>query len=312
MKKRVSVVLMLLSVIVFSVGITMSAYVRQSYVKAVLATNEAGKLFSSNLLQGIRHIPLKDGVEEDFKLWTKEVYYTVDKDFFNDPSINKITIPIKIFNHLKEDNTLVNNLDIDYKMTIIVLGNRDVSEYKYKVGNSGEYIQFNSSEIHIDNQHLDGRLARTNDYYIEIPKTEIGKVSFLIRADRILSSDGRYGTELECLASRVSPSLDATIQQSSFQNSEFTNNIYEPNVAAGYTFDLTLTGAPSEAIVKWDDRLQIDPTFRDKYPTAQISGNSVTVYMEQGTIPIQFYKKDILSQAPSASIDDNIITIGFD
>ena len=81
-----------LCVIALGVQMTYSAYVRRSYVKAVIATNETEKLFGSNLLYGVKNQP--DDPDSD-KWLSVYPYSTSAKD-----GETSITVPIRIYNYL--------------------------------------------------------------------------------------------------------------------------------------------------------------------------------------------------------------------
>lgn len=291
MRKYLITILFLVLVSVAGIGISLGAYAKQSYIKAVITTNESGKLFSSNLLYGVKNIPLdENGNKQDSKLWTEESYYTIAREVYEEPSITEITIPIKIFNYLKEDKTLVNNLDIAYTLKIKILGERSIENYKFRINNE-ETVPITTKEFTVNNtQLLKGRIANENTYYITIPKSDVGKVSFIVEADRAKDSTGRYGTDLACLASRVTPTLDASVQSSSFERSGFVNSDKDPASMVAYSYNLVLDGAPTAVSITWDSNyLEIDPTFTSKYD-ATINGNTTTINMSAGTIQIQFYK----------------------
>lgn len=290
MKKILISILMITFVFALGISITYSAYVNQSYVKAVITTNETEKLFASNLLYGIKKIPTENGSYKDVSLWAEENYYSIPREVYENENVTEITIPIKIYNYLKEDNTLINLLDVYYNIQIKITGDRSLEGYKYRV-NSGNEKQIDSKEFTIDNQVVKGRIANENTYYITLPKKDLGKVSFYVMAERVKDPGGRYGTDLACLAAKVTPSLDASVQESSVERSGFANPEIDPADLAAYTYYLVLDGAPTAIELEWDDDLvELDPSFEVKTGVKPVN-NTVVFDMNPGTMEIQFYRK---------------------
>lgn len=291
MKKILTPILILVFIFTAGISITYSAYINQSYVKAVITTNETEKLFASNLLYGIKSIPTENGEYKDITTWANETYYSIPREVYENANITEITIPIKIYNYLKEDNTLVNLLDVYYNLEINITGDRELEGYRYRI-NNGNDIEITNKSFNINNQVLKGRIANENVYYITIPKKDLGKVSFYIKAERLKDSSGRYGTDLACLAAKVTPSLDASVQETSIERSGFTNVDTNPADLAAYTYRLVLDGAPTAITLIWDKNLvELDPAFEAKYGFRP-NGNTVTFDMNPGTMEIQFYRKD--------------------
>ena len=291
MKKALISFLIIAFIFTVGLSLTYSAYINQSYVKAVITTNETEKLFASNLLYGVKNKPTENGVYKDITLWANENYYTIPREMYESDSVTEITIPIKIYNYLKEDNTLVNMLDVYYNLKIKISGDRSIEGYRYRV-NSGENVSITHREFTIGSQVLKGRITSENIYYITIPKSDLGKVSFYIEAESIQDPSGRYGTDLACLAAKVTPSLDASVRESSLEGSGFTNANVKPSELAAYTYKLVLDGEPTAITLIWDKNLvELDPAFEAKYGFRP-NGNTVTFDMNPGTMEIQFYRKD--------------------
>lgn len=290
MKKILILILTIVFIFTLGISITYSAYVNQSYVKAVITTNETEKLFASNLLYGVKKIPTENGTYKDISLWAEENYYSISREVYENEDITEITIPIKIYNYLKEDNTLINLLDIYYNVQIKITGDRSLEGYKYRI-NNGDEKAITSKEFNIENQIVKGRIANENIYYITLPKSDLGKVSFYVMAERVKDPGGRYGTDLACLAAKVTPSLDASVQESSVERSGFANPEINPADLAAYTYYLVLDGAPAAIELEWNDNLvELDPSFETKTGVKPI-GNTVIFDMNPGTMEIQFYRK---------------------
>ena len=66
-------VVLCLCAIALGVQVTYGAYIRRSYVKAVIATNETEKLFGSNLLYGVKNQPDDPDTAADTEKDTKQI-----------------------------------------------------------------------------------------------------------------------------------------------------------------------------------------------------------------------------------------------
>lgn len=289
-------VVLCLCAIALGVQVTYGAYIRRSYVKAVIATNETEKLFGSNLLYGVKN--QQDPDKDD---WLSVYPYSTE----DQPSI---TVPIKIYNYLAEDQDRVNQLDVSYIISFKISGNptEDISKYSmngysfsevdtvYYLGRTGLTTNKDDADI----QTLPGRLPNTNTYNITIPGKDLGKVSIVVKAARVLNAGtGNYGTDLLYLAARVVPSLPSTVQTATVTG-EFTEiDKGIPKDFAAYNYKITLSGAPCAVVLKWDtDLLEIDPFFKEKYGEEPGEGQ-VIFNMEPGITMIQFYREGNVEEA---------------
>lgn len=286
-------VVLCLCAIALGVQVTYGAYIRRSYVKAVIATNETEKLFGSNLLYGVKNQP----DDPDGDGWLSVYPYSTS----GSDGQTSITVPIKIYNYLAEDQNRVNQLDVSYIISFKISGNptMDISNYSvnnhvfgalgtvYFLGADGLVTDESAAVKHT----LPGRLPNTNTYNITIPASDLGKVSIAVKAKRVLNATGNYGTDLLYLAARVVPSLPSTVQTATV-NGFFAYNASEtPKDYAAYNYTIKLEGAPCAVVLSWNpDLLEIDPFFKEKYG-AEPSGNQVIFNMEPGSSMVQFYRK---------------------
>lgn len=289
-----------LCAIALGVQVTYGAYIRRSYVKAVIATNETEKLFGSNLLYGVKNQPDNPGSDD----WLTVYPYSISVE----DGKTSITVPIKIYNYLAEDQDRVNQLDVSYIISFKISGNPTEADGKlagysvngysisqkdtvYYLGAAGLTTEVNAAET----QTLPGRLPNTNTYSITIPASDLGKVSIAVKAKRVLNATGNYGTDLLYLAARVVPSLPSTVQTATVKGS-FTYNTGEtPKDYAAYDYSIQLVGAPCAVVLSWNPALlEIDPFFMEKYG-AEPSGNQVIFNMEPGNTMVQFYRKGTMA-----------------
>ena len=278
----------------FAVQMSYAAYISRSYVKAVAATNEAEKLFGSNLLYGVKNQP----TDPDSVSWLSVCPFTV-----SDPNQTSITVPIKIYNYLAEDQDRVNQLDVSYIISFQIVGipteqNGQLSGYYVngKSINSKETVYYLGSGGVLTTekdlaakQSLPGRLPKMNEYNITIPGSDLGKVSIAVKAARVANESGNYGTDLLYLAARVVPSLASTVQSATVSG-EFAYENGSPQDYAAYNYRITLSGASTAVVLKWNrDLLELDPFFEKKYGTEPGEGQ-VIFNMEPGIVNVQFYR----------------------
>ena len=287
-------VVLCLCAIALGVQVTYGAYIRRSYVKAVIATNETEKLVGSNLLYGVKNQPTNADRSDD---WLTVYPYSTSVGEGQD----SITVPIKIYNYLAEDQDRVNQLDVSYMISFKIAGNPTNGMTGYfvnghSIAQKDTVYYLGATELTTDekaaaHQTLPGRLPNTNTYNITIPASDLGKVSIAVKAKRVLNATGNYGTDLLYLAARVVPSLPSTVQTATVNGSFAYNASETPKDYAAYNYTIKLEGAPCAVVLSWNpDLLVIDPFFKEKYG-AEPSGNQVIFNMEPGSTMVQFYRK---------------------
>ena len=297
-----------LCAIAVGVQVTYGAYIRRSYVKAVIATNETEKLFGSNLLYGVKNQPDNPGSDD----WLTVYPYSISVE----DGKTSITVPIKIYNYLAEDQDRVNQLDVSYVISFKISGNPtngmtgySVNDHTitqkdtvYYLGAAGLTTEVNAAET----QTLPGRLPNTNTYNITIPASDLGKVSIAVKAKRILNATGNYGTDLLYLAARVVPSLPSTVQTATVNGSFAYNASETPKDYAAYNYSIELSGAPTAVLLRWNSELlEIDPFFEEKFGVKPENGQ-VIFNMEPGITKVQFYRKGNVEET---SWDDLGVTV---
>lgn len=306
-------ILLLLSIVVLGVQLTYSAYIRRSYIKAVIATNETEKLFGSNLLYGFKNEP---SLPEGTTIHTNDSWMSV-YPFTVAATENPVEVPIKIYNYLAEDKDRVNQLDVSYIISFkATTGSKDVenlSDYQVKVGgifhnlsssNTTYYLGKGSLTSNRDDaakQILAGRKSNTNTYTIVMPGQDVGKVSFSVIVERVSNNvddtKKNYGTDLLYLAARVAPSLPAKVEAASLEG--YFNNIEKtkPKDFDAYNYNIKLSGASKMVTLEWNSALlELDPFFKEKYgadPNIDNTSNvgKVTFEIDPGVTMVQFYRK---------------------
>lgn len=289
-------VIFFLCVTVIGVQMAYGAYIRRAYVKAVIATNETEKLFGSNLLYGIKNQPL-DPESDD---WLSVYPFTV-----SDSTQENITVPIKIYNYLAEDQERVNQLDVSYIISFRITGNPSTKEdgtlkgykvNKYTLNYVDKEYYLSSSELtdienEAKNETLPGRLPNMNTYNVTIPGSDLGKVSIVVKAKRVKNEGtGNYGTDLLYLAAKVVPNLASTVHTATVSGEFADIQNGNPEDYAAYNYNVELTGAPAAVVLRWNPTLlEIDPFFEEKYGARPESGQ-VIFNMEPGITKIQFYR----------------------
>lgn len=311
-------ILLLLTFVAVGVQLTYSAYLRRSYVKAVIATNETEKLFGSNLLYGFKNEP---ELPEDTNIHTNDSWMSVCP-FTVEATDKPVEIPIKIYNYLAEDPDRVNQLDVSYIISFkVTTSSKDVenlSGYQVKVDNTSFDLTKSNTTYYLGKvldeivltedrkaavkQVLAGRKSNDNSYTIVMPGEDVGKVSFSVIAERASNGDSNdapmnYGTDLLYLASRVAPSLPAKVEAASLEG--YFNNMKNttPNDYDAYNYNIKLSGASKMVTLKWNSALlELDPFFKEKYnaePSIDSTTNvgSVAFEIEPGVTMVQFYRK---------------------
>ena len=293
-------VVFLLTIVVLGVRITYGAYVRRSYIKAVIATNETEKLFGSNLLYGIKNQPKDPGSDS----WLSVYPYTV-----SDPDQEEITVPLKIYNFLAEDEDRINQLDVSYIISFRIVGSPSTNEEghldRYSVNGhtfaSKDIVYYLGKDGLSDNksdavkQVLPGRLLNVNEYELKFPGADLGKISIAVKAERVSNNDGsnQFGTDLLFLAARIVPGMVSTVETATVKG-EFTYHTgFKPEDYAAYNYTVELTGSPTAVVISWNQELlEIDPFFQEKYgDTVTLGENQVVFNMEPGNMKVQFYRK---------------------
>ena len=290
-------ILFLVACIAFGINMSYGAYIRRSYIKAVIATNETEKLFGSNLLYGVKNQP----ENADLDNWISVYPYTV-----GDPNQAEIKVPIRIYNYLAEDQDRVNQLDVSYKISFKISGSPtmvdgelsgySVNGYPITQKDTAYYLCLDGLKtegVQAAKFTLPGRLPNTNEYTVKIPGQDLGKVSVVVKAARVSNDEGSnvFGTDLLYLAARIAPNLASTVQTATVTGNFLYNEGEKPEDYAAYNYNISLTGAPSVVILEWNpDLLEIDPFFENKYGVKPGNG-SVVFSMDPGITKVQFYRK---------------------
>lgn len=305
-------ILFLVACIVLGINMSYGAYIRRSYIKAVIATNETEKLFGSNLLYGVKNQPANAELDD----WVSVYPYTI-----GDPNKSEIEVPIRIYNYLAEDQDRVNQLDVSYKISFKISGSPtivdgklsgySVNGYPIEQKDITYYLCKNSlstEDVQAEKYTLPGRLPNTNEYKVIIPGQDLGKVSIVVKAARVSNEKGSnvYGTDLLYLAARIAPNLASTVQTATV-NGEFSYLRDEkPSDYVAFNYKIELSGAPSAVVLSWNfDLLEIDPFFEDKYGVAPKNGQ-VIFNMEPGITMVQFYQKTDLTGKSWDDLEVNV------
>ena len=271
------------------------AYIRRSYIKAVIATNETEKLFGSNLLYGVKNQP-SDPDSDD---WVSVYPYTV-----GDPNPASIEVPVRIYNYLAEDQDRINQLDVSYIISFKISGSPTMTDDGKLSGYSvnGHLIENKDTVYYLCTDGLStdakqateytlpGRLPNTNEYKVMILGQDLGKVSIVVKAARVPNADSSFGTDLLYLAARIAPNLASTVQNAAVKGDFLYDAGKLPKDYVAYNYNIELTGAPCVVVLKWNSELlEIDPFFEEKYGVKPEVGKAV-FSMDPGITKIQFYR----------------------
>lgn len=299
--------------IIFGINVSYGAYIRRSYIKAVIATNETEKLFGSNLLYGVKNQP----EDPDSDSWLRVYPYTV-QSLEEGESDRVIDIPLRIYNYLVEDKDRVNQLDVSYIISFKLNGTptpEKIGEYSIN-GNSIQndvvyYLKkdgsLTKSKDDARTDILAGRETHSNTYTLRMPYSDLSKVSFSVKAERRPNTDENnnvigYGTDLVYLAARVVPCLNSTVLNATAKG-EFTDRKKgnsDDNDAANYVaynYSINLSGSSSVVELRWKrELLELDPFFSTKFKIVEdISDDKeysvVAFELQPGISTIQFYRK---------------------
>lgn len=297
-------VIFFLCVIVLGTQMTYSAFIRRSYIKAVIATNETEKLFSSNLLHGIKNWDAQSGI------WPVS-------SFVVSGSPETVTIPVRIYNYISENqenpNSLdvrINQLDVSYSISFQIACTRD------DLTPQGYFLEVNGTQLTIPafnkeyyllesngqlslmepgtpiQQILPGRQKSKHEYKLVMPGDHVGKVSFVVKATPKSNATGSIGTDLQYLAARIVPSIASTVNPVNVSGEFVGIKDCNPSEFVAFNYLITLSGAPSAVELQWpEDILELDPFFEEKHGVTPVNGQ-VIFPMEPGNIMVQFYRKE--------------------
>lgn len=294
-------VVLFLCVIVLGTQMTYSAFIRRSYIKAVIATNETEKLFSSNLLHGIKN-------------WDPQVGWPVSSFVVSD-SQNTITIPVRIYNYISENqenpnplDVRINQLDVSYTISITVTCDReDLSPSGYSLAANGstltipafntEYCLNQDGQLSLADsstpgtQVLHGRQKNRHEYQLVMPGVHVGKVSFVVKVTPCPNDTGSIGTDLQYLAARIVPNVASSVNPVNVSGGFVGVEGGAPSEFAAFNYSITLNGAPSAVVLQWPpELLELDPFFQEKHSVQPEEGR-VIFPMEPGNVMVQFYRK---------------------
>lgn len=270
-----------LSVIALVVGVrlTVAAFSASGYLKAVVATNEAANLLTSDQLASFS---TTNPVDERIP----------DKSMIVDLGEGDTTsFTFSIYNYLQNDPTVWCSKDITYNITVTVDGSKDLSQCSLAL-NSDAPSSFAQGSVTLSNQMLQARRKSDNVYTITLPKTDVNSAVFKVRVT--VTDSG--GTTVRSMAANLMPSQRAEVQSNSWDiaSADKTDSNKPANFDA-YNYDITVNGTKTEVSFTWNSNLvQLDPFFTVNHAGATLGkdGHSVTMTMDPRTLRVNFYRLD--------------------
>ena len=260
----VAAMLLCAAALVAGVYLTYSAFMGNDHLKSVAATGGTENLFGSDMLIGYTSAP-QDGAIDARSI-------TVD------PSSGECSFSFKIYNYLPGDKNRVNDKDVHVTLTVAAEGATQNWSINPSVSSQGASLSF------------PGYIATDYPYTVTFNETDLGKISFLIKAN---VEDNSPGTNLTMLAARIKPSERATVTAASVIGEWVDRG---SNVAdfAAYNYRVTVSGAAADVTLTWDNtKVELDPHFIANHEGASISTDgdtsSVTYAMQPGSEIVNFF-----------------------
>lgn len=269
--KRLWVVAMLMCVVALVAGVylTYSAYMANDYLKAVAATGATQNLFGSDVLIGYTNEKADEAID--------------NRDITVDPSGEECSFSFTIYNYLPGDATRVNDKDVNATLTVTAT---DGKSWNIEQGNKQTPL-FDAKGTSLS---FPGYKARAYTYIVKFSKADLGKISFLIKAQ---IGENSPGTNLKMLAAHITPSERATVNVASVTG-EWVDEASPVEKFDAYNYRVTVSGATAKVTLAWDDdKVELDPHFPANHSGATFGTKdgkqTVEFTMQPGSEIINFF-----------------------
>lgn len=232
---------------------------------------------------------------------------------------DSITIDIYVYNYVVGSNSLVNEKDITYNMSIQL---KDGTGTQYKVtDNSGKELTADADNVYKKQDTLPGRTANSHHYQVTIPGKDLDKIKIIAKA----VPENKSYTGNKILAAVIAPCTASKVQAftctGTFTDaSDDANNT--PAKYDAFNYEVAISGGQANVELTWNSgKVEIDPYFLEKIGkkstdlTTESGKTTLKFQMDQtngtGDYLIPFYRKSGTDDSAMASWEDmkNVISV---
>lgn len=255
-----------IAALVLGARLTYTAFTASDYLKAVPVTGESQSLFASDTLAPYAQAP------SDSDLALRLV--TVDS-----PSSGQCSFSFRIYNCMLDDTNVFNDKDVVYVLSVTAA----------KADGTPVTDGWNVSPATEVEATLPGTKGVINTYTISFDKNLIDNVTFTIRAT--VDEGKSPGTNLYCLAAKVSPAQRAVVESASVSGSwaDGSNSVIS---YGAYNYRVTVTGKQQRVTLSWGEGVELDRHFEANHSGCTIDRNArtVTYTARPGSETVNFYR----------------------
>lgn len=254
---------LVIAALVFDIRLTYSAFSANDHLKAVAVTGTSYSLFASDVLAPYSEKPAEPAA----------------KSVVVDTSGDTCSFTFRVYNCMLDDTNVFNDKEVDYTL--------DIQAFSTNGGTSitsGWSISPAAGTV-----TLPGTQAKIVTYTVTFNKALLNNIKFKIFANVV--PDKSPGTNLACLAAAVTPAERAAVESASVTGSWADSGAVGDYAA--YNYRINVTGKQQTVILKWGEKVELDPHFATNHADANCTVNTdertATFTMSPGSEIVNFY-----------------------
>lgn len=259
---------LVIAALVLGIRLTYSAFSANDHLKAVAVTGTSQSLFASDVLAPYSTTPDAPAA----------------KSVVVDTSSDTCSFTFRVYNCMLDDQNVFNDKEVKYALSASVVGID---------GGAVDASQWSISPAQGD-VVLPGTQAKIVTYKVSFDKALLNNVKFTIFAT--VDQANSPGTNLACLAASITPAERPVVESASVTGAwADTGGVGE---YAAYNYRVSVTGKQQTVILKWGDKVELDPHFAANHADSNLNctvdthERTATFTMSPGSEIVNFYRAD--------------------
>ena len=256
---------LVIAALVFGIRLTYSAFSANDHLKAVAVTGTSQSLFASDVLAPYSEKPAEP----------------MAKSVVVDTSGDTCSFTFRVYNCMLDDRNVFNDKDVKYTLNASAVGidGGVVDASKWSIAPAqGDVV-------------LPGTQAKIVTYTVSFKKELLNNIKFTIFAN--VDQANSPGTNLACLAVSITPAEPTVVESASITGAwADTGSVSE---YAAYNYRVSVTGKQQTVILKWGEKVELDPYFAANHAeqksncTVNTGERTATLTMSPGSEVVNFY-----------------------
>ena len=264
---------LVIAVLVFGIRLTYSAFSANDHLKAVAVTGTSQSLFASDVLAAYSEKPAEP--------MAKSVVVDTGKSDATDANGAWCSFTFRVYNCMLDDRNVFNDKEVKYALSVSVVGidGGAVDASKWSISPAqGDVV-------------LPGTQAKIVTYTVSFDKALLNNIKFTIFAT--VDQANSPGTNLACLAASITPAEPAVVESASVTGAwADTGSVGD---YAAYNYRVSVTGKQQTVVLKWGEKVELDPYFATNHAdansncTVNTGERTATFAMSPGSEIVNFY-----------------------